>query len=251
MMIMFNAVREKIRRKELYIISAIGLLILLGFATGAATITMNGVPITDYENLAPIMLTVINFICGALAIVLSLRTIPNEYERKTSHLIWIRGISQARYHGELALANAIMSLISEGILYLGLMIFIFAKGKGSEVWRLMPTFMIMAVSILMVSLFTSLLSTVLPGMAAGAIAVACYLVGVLHGVLDTVRGMVSGLVSVSLKGILWVIPDLNEIQSQAGLVLRGDVVDAHSIWKGLLVIYLLTVCLYFCRKKEA
>lgn len=251
MVIMLNAIREKIRRKELYIISAIGLLILLGFGTGAGTITMDGVPITDYENLAPIMLTIIHCICGTWAIVLSLRTIPNEYERKTSHLIWIRGVSQARYHGELALANAVMSLISEGILYLGLMIFTFAKGKGSEVWRLMPAFLIMAVSILIVSMFTSLLSAVLPGMAAGAIVVACYLAGVLHSVLDTVRGMVSGLASVLLKGILWLIPDLNEIQSQAGQFLRGDAVDIHIIWKGLLTIYLLSICLYFCRKKEA
>lgn len=251
MMITINAWKEKIRRKELYVVTAIGLLILLGFGTGVGSITIGGIPITDYENLAPIMVTVVNVICGALAIVLSLRTIPNEYERKTSHLIWTRGISQPRYHGELALANCMISLCAQAILYLGLFVFTLMKGKGAESWRLIPAFLIMAVSILIVSLFTSLLSTILPGPAAGAIVSACYLAGILHGILDVVRSMVSGFVSVMLKYLLRLIPDLNAIQSQAGNCLSGHPVKVQIILKGLLVIYILTVCFWIIRKKEA
>lgn len=251
MIIAINAVKEKIRRKELYVVTAIGLLILLGFSTGVGTISIGGVEITDYENLVPVLITVVNVICGALAIVLSLRTIPNEYERKTSHLIWIRGISQFRYHGELTLANAIISLFSEGILYLGVLIFMFMKGKGNEGWKLLPAFFIVAVSILLVSVFTSLLSVRLPSMAAGVIATICYLVGILHRILEVLEGMLSGFVSVLLKGVLWLIPDLHGIQSQASHFLTGETVDIHVILKGLLVIYLLTVCLYFLKKKEA
>lgn len=251
MTITMNALREKIRRKELYIVTIIGLIVLIAFGTGTGTITMNGKPITDYENLAPILITIINVICGALAIVLSIHTIPNEYERKTSHLIWIRGISQPRFHGELALANGISSLISEAILYLGLFAFMIIKGKGNEAWKLIPAFLIVAISILMVSLFTSMLSIVLPGMLTGAIAAICYLAGILHGFLDTFRGMVSGIGSILLKGVLFVIPDLDEIQSQAGNVMKGNSLDMHVIWKGLLILYVISLLVFICKRKEA
>lgn len=250
MTIMANAMKEKIRRKELYIVTAIGLLLLLIFGTGAGTITINGEPITDYENIAPILVTVINVICGALAIVLSLHTIPNEYARRTSHLVWIRGVSQVRYHGELALASAVSSLLSEVVLYLGLLLFMIMKGKGNEVWRAVPAFLIVSVSILMISLFTSVLSIILPEMLAGTIAAACYLVGILHGVLDMFRNMTEGIGSMLLKGILLLIPDLNEIQAQAGKLLRGSRVEAHAIWKGLLGIYLISLLFLVIRKRE-
>lgn len=205
--------KQKNQGRELYIVTAIGLLILLLFGTGVGTITINGEPVTDYENMAPILITVINVICGALAIVLSLHTIPNEYARRTSHLVWIREVSQPKYHGELALASAVGSLLSEAILYLGLLLFMIMKGRGSEVWRWIPAFLIVSVSILLISLFTSVLSVILPDMLAGTIAAACYLVGILHGLLDTFRDMAEGIGSILLKGLLLVIPDLNEIRA--------------------------------------
>lgn len=112
MIITLTAVKEKIRRKELYIVSAIGIFIILLFGTGSdsSSLSINGVAITDYKMLAPILLIVVNAISCVLTAVMSLSTIPNEYERNTSHLIWIRKIPQYRYHIELALSNMITGL---------------------------------------------------------------------------------------------------------------------------------------------
>ncbi len=214
-----NALREKIRRKELYILAAVGLLVILVFCSGAGTITVNGEPITDYGNMISIMISVVNFISGALAIVLSLRTIPNEYERKTSHLIWIRGISQTRYHGELALANVAASLFATAVMYGGLLVFTIVKQETGRIFALLPAFLVLSISISIVSMLTSILSIRLPGMAAGLAATICYLVGVFHNALDVYRSMVTGLISFVLKTLLIVLPDLNNIQSQAGAVL--------------------------------
>ena len=122
MTIAFTALKEKIRRKELYIVSAIGAFILLVFGTGSSSITINGEAVTDYKILAPILLIVVNAISCVLAVIMSLGTIPNEYERNTSHLVWIRKIPQYRYHGELALANIFTGLISEAILFVPMFI---------------------------------------------------------------------------------------------------------------------------------
>ena len=60
MTIMVTALKEKIRRKDLYIVSAIGVLVLLLFGTGSGTLSIDGVAVTDYKVLGPIMLTVVN-----------------------------------------------------------------------------------------------------------------------------------------------------------------------------------------------
>ena len=109
MTIAFTALKEKIRRKELYIVS------------------VNGEAVTDYKILAPILLIVVNTISCILAVIMSLGTIPNEYERNTSHLVWIRKIPQYRYHGELALANIFTGLISEAILFVPMFIFMISN----------------------------------------------------------------------------------------------------------------------------
>lgn len=124
-----NALRERIRRKELYIVVAVGILILLLCSSGTATITMNGEPITSFDNMIVVMHTMVAAVGCLLEVVLGIRTIPNEYERKDSHLVWVRGISQPVYHGGLALANILSAMLATGILYLALAVYIVANGR--------------------------------------------------------------------------------------------------------------------------
>ena len=98
--IMKNALRERIRRKDIYVVMVIGLFIVLLCMSGTVTLSIDGVPVTEIRMLLPFVLNVASVIGGAMAVALSLRTIPNEYERKTSHLVWMRGISQWNYHGQ-------------------------------------------------------------------------------------------------------------------------------------------------------
>lgn len=132
MTIMVTALKEKIRRKDLYIVSAIGVLVLLLFGTGSGTLSIDGVAVTDYKVLGPIMLTVVNAVNCMLTVVTSLGTIPNEYERGTSHLVWIRKVPQWRYHGELALANVLAGLVSEAILFAAMFVFMLAYQEGGS-----------------------------------------------------------------------------------------------------------------------
>lgn len=109
--IMKNALRERIRRKDIYVVIMIGILIVMMCMSGAATLSINGVSVTEFQMVMPLVMNVISVLGGGIAIALSLRTIPNEYERKTSHLVWIRGVSQWKYHGQLALANIVSSVV--------------------------------------------------------------------------------------------------------------------------------------------
>ena len=144
--IMKNALRERIRRKDIYVVMVIGLFIVLLCMSGTVTLSIDGVPVTEIRMLLPFVLNVASVIGGAMAVALSLRTIPNEYERKTSHLVWMRGISQWNYHGQLALANVISSVAALLVLYAGVVIFALAKGEAEVVLRSVPGFLIFASS---------------------------------------------------------------------------------------------------------
>ncbi len=249
--VMKNALRERIRRKDIYVVMVIGLLIVLLCMSGTVTLSIDGIPITETRLLLPFVLNAAFVIGGGMAVALSLSTIPKEYERKTSHLVWIRGISQWNYHGQLALANAVSSLAAVFVLYAGVMIYAGVKGETGVLLRSVPGFLIYGCGTAGISFFTSGLSLVLPGMAAGALATGVMLAGVLKPVLRTLSGMVSGASRGILKGILVLTPDLYETEAQAGEFLLGNPVDVHSILGGLLFLYLGVMMVFLFRRKEA
>lgn len=251
MVIMKNALRERIRRKDIYVVIVIGLLVILMCMSGAVTLTVDGVPVTEFTRMMPFVLHVVSVIGGAMAVALSLRTIPAEYERKTSHLVWIRGISQWNYHGQLALANMAASVGALFILYAGVMVFAGMKGEMGVLFRGLPGFLMYAVGTAGVSLFTSALSLKLSGMAAGTVSAGLMLVGTMSPVAETLSGIVSGIPRAVLKLLLLLTPDLYGMEAQAGRFLLGEAVDVHSLAGGFLFLYVGGMLLFLLRKKEA
>ena len=251
MTIALTALKEKIRRKELYIVSAIGVLFLLTFGTGSGSISINGEAVTDYKMLAPVLLIVVNAISCILAVIMSLGTIPNEYERNTSHLVWIRKIPQYRYHGELALANIFSGLISEAILFCAMLIFMITNGKADELINLILAYLIVGINVTIVSVMTSALSVIIPRFAACTIAVAIALMGIFHSLLSMLKDIIGGFGGVMVKYALKIIPNLHGIQSVAANALCGKDVDIHVILTGLLAVYVFIALILMLKRKEA
>lgn len=246
-----NALRERIRRKELYIVVAVGILILLLCSSGTATIMMNGEPITSFDNMIVVMHTMVAAVGCLLAVVLGIRTIPNEYERKDSHLVWVRGISQPVYHGGLALANILSAMLATGILYFALAVYIVANGRTDYLVRMLPAFLIVCIAVATASLFTSVLSIVFPVAVTGILGILFALGGILHGILDLYKNVAGGVAGTLLKGLLFVLPDMNGIQQQARRLMAQGSVDVHLILTGLLAIYVLSVGIMVFRRREA
>lgn len=249
--IMKNAFKERMRRKELYIVVAIGILVLLLCSSGSATISIEGEPITSFDNMFMVLHTMMNAVGCMLAVVLSIRTIPNEYERRNSHLIWVRGISQPIYHAGLSLANVFGAMMAMGILYLGLVGYVAVNGRMDYLVRMIPAFLIVCVNVALASLLTSVLSIKLPAMAVGAIGTVFTLIGILHGLLNFYKNIAGGLAGTVLKGVLAILPDMNGIQTQAQNLIAHKDVDAHLILAGLLILYVVSLGLFVFKKKEA
>lgn len=75
--IMRNALRERIRRKDIYVVIVLGLLIALMCMSGTVTLSIDGVAVTEVRMLLPLVLNVVSVVGGGMAVALSLRTIPN------------------------------------------------------------------------------------------------------------------------------------------------------------------------------
>jgi hypothetical protein len=251
MVITRYALKEKLRRKDFYAVIGISVFIMVVFSTGSGTLSLDGVAITDFINLLPFLMVFVNTIGGALAIALSLSTIPNEYERKTSHLVWIRGIKQISYHGQLAFSNILSGVLAVGILYIGVGVLAVVKGELSIIPRMLLAFFILCINIIFISLFTSVVSIILPTLLAGVISVTFLSVGVLHSLIELAPNMMEGLVSRVIKLVLIFVPNLNLIQLQASNVILHKEIDVHGILGGLLAIYIVTFLLFLCRRKEA
>lgn len=248
MTITLTAFKEKLLRRGLYIICVIAILILVIFSTGAGTITVNGEPVTGHKTLAPILLSVVNAFACAFAVITSLGTIPAEYERKTSHLVWIRNVPQYRYHGGLTLANILSGICCEGILFVAMAVF--TALNGGEVWRLIPAFAAVGVNVVTLSVITSALSLALPKLAAGAVSAVYAAAGVFRGLLLTLKDVFGGAGGEIVKYALKLVPDLDGVQSQAGNVLTDKPVDLHPLFAVLLAAYAFALLILFYKKKE-
>ncbi len=246
-----NAWKERMRRKELYIVVAIGILLLLLCGSDSGTLMINGEPITSFDNMFTVLHVLMNAVGSFLAVILSIRTIPNEYERKNSHLIWVRGISQETYHVGLALANVLSSMFAMGILYLALAGYVVANGRMDVLIRMIPAFLIVCLNVALGSLFVSVLSIKLLPMATGALGIIFVMVGILHGVLDIYKSIAGGVSGAFLKGLLYILPDMHGIQKQAQNLMTQQQVDIHLILIGMLMLYIISIGLFVFKRKEA
>lgn len=246
-----NAWKERMRRKELYIVVAIGILILLFCSSGSATISIEGKPITSFDNMFMVIHTMMNAVGCILAVILSIRTIPNEYERRNSHLIWVRGISQQKYHAGLAMANVLSAVFAMAILYLALAGYVVANGRMDYLVRMLLAFLVVSLNVALASLFVSVLTIQLPTMVAGAIGFLFAVMGILHGVLDIYKNMAGGLAGTVLTGFLHILPDMQELQMQAQHVMAQETVDMHVILVGMLTLYVISLGLFVFKRKEA
>ncbi|MCR5105543.1 MAG: hypothetical protein K6B68_14000 [Eubacterium sp.] len=181
------------------------LLILIYVVFSSRSLTIGGKNIKDYYVLIPILINVVNFLSGAISLALSVTTIPNEYERRTSHLIWSRGISQNRYYICLALGNVIVSWISGIILYLTLGVFAIVNGYSNMLGNVLVATLFMFIYTAIICMLTSALSVKLPAVITGVIMILIFLGGALRSILILMSAVITGFAGTVIKRIIYYI----------------------------------------------
>lgn len=251
MEIALNVIREKIRKKMLYITTILGIIVVAIFSSGTGTLSVGGKSLSDYYVLVPVLINVLNFLNGAIALAISCSTIPQEYERRTSHLIWSRGVSQSRYHMSLTAGNVVSSWISGIILYVTLAVFAVINGYSDMLGRIAAAALFMMLYTACVCILTSALSIKLPTLFTGTIMVIILVGGALRSVLNLTAAALTGFGGAVVKRAITLIPNLAGISTQAGNLVQSKPVNAHVIIMGLIVIWLAGLLVLILRREEA
>jgi len=242
---------EKLRRKDIYIVSGLIVLICLWMASGGLSFNVNGESTAAYENAAGSIFAVMAITAVGLAIYFSVSTIPNEYNRSTSHLVWVRGISQLRYHASLALGNLLSGIIVLAIISLGLIVNMVIQGGISDLVRLPIALLIAGLPMMVLSVCASALSIVLPTMLAGICTLFIGLRGFLNPVITLIGNSIGGTKGKIAVAICEALPNFYQMVSQGTRFLLHQSVDTHVIFGGLLLLYIAAQLFWIAKKKEA
>lgn len=250
LVIMMNSIREKMRSKTIYIVGGIGFGIIL-FLVLNGSFSLHGRTVSSYLELVPVMVIMVGFMASMLAITLSLQTIPKEFENKTCHLIFVRGVRPYAYALGLTLSNAAIAITSLILLYGSIITFNLIRGSEFIIMRHLGALSMMSLNVVVLSVLVSLLSTRLPLALNGLLGVAIYMLGSFHHMLSTYGNIVGGLVGWLIKGILYVIPNIYLVNKQIGAFIIGKPIDIRPILGQLFYIYVVVTLVLICfRKKE-
>ena len=251
MEISLNVIKEKIRKKMLYITTVLGVLVVMIFSSDMGSLTIGGRQIKDYHVLIPILIHVVNFLSGAIALAMSLTTVPNEYERRTSHLIWSRGISQSRYHMSLAIGNVAVSWISGLILYATMAVFAVVNGYSGMLGQIAAAALLMLLYTAIISMLASALSIIFPTIVSGVIMIILFAGGAFRNILILLAAVLTGAGGTIMKRVIRLFPDLAGLSRQGGNLAQGNPVDVHVITMGMIVVWIAGIGILFFRRKEA
>lgn len=254
MRIAANAVRENLRNKVLYLLALLGIAAVAALLLGGTVEQSAGggraVNLTDsLLGTVQIGLSIIGLFSAVVAVVLSMNTVPREFERKTIHLLLVRPVERWQVALELLLGNILTAWILYALVSLGLVLVLVARGANTHyLLSLVPGLLTLSLNVAFTACLTTLLSTRLPGAVAGFLGLGAYVAGALRGLLDL--GLQMKIIGTLERGAntafwealrsvaLWFLPPVNEIAAEAAKFLApGAVIDAKVYVSALIWLY--------------
>lgn len=242
---------EKLHEKSFYILTALGMAFLFVIASGAASLSINGEAVTGFRTMFPILHTLANALSCMFGALISSTTIPKEYERQSSHLIWSRRISQPVYHGGLTLANFAVAALHALALTLVLVVYVLKNGEGAHVAMMLPIFLFLLLNVAAVVVFTSALSILVPSTVALVFGFLLSLFGMGHTMLEIYARTIGGVSSTLIRGLLTIVPNFYGVAAQARKMMVGEATSPHVFIATFTFLYLATLLIYVFCKKEA
>ncbi len=244
-------INEKLHEKSFYMLTALGMAFLFVIASGTASLSVNGEAVTGFRMMFPILYTIANTLACMFAALISSTTIPKEYERQSSHLIWSRRVTQPVYHSGLTLANFAIAALHALALTLVLVAYVLRDGEGVSLPMMIPIFLFLLLNVAAVVVFTSAMSILMPGTVALVLGMLLSLFGMGHTMLEMVARTIGGLSSTLIRGLLTIVPNFYGVAAEARRIMAGETASPHVFIATLTFLYISTLFLYAFRKREA
>lgn len=234
--IIFNSMKEKIRNKSIFITAVLGIVIVT-FLIMNADIKFDGVQVKEFNKLLPIAIIMCSFFSGLISVMISVNTIPKEFERKFSDLVMVRGISEKSYVRALAISNIIVSVLCSFGMFTSIFIMAGLFGKAYLFHRLFLAMIILSINYAVLSGVISLLSIKVHQFLVSVLGIMLFFLGAFHGILKTGVNLMSGTAATIYKALLWFIPDLAGIHKISGAVVTKGNVDIMPILTQIVILY--------------
>lgn len=242
-------IKEKVRNKIIYVFGILGAILMILISTGDG-LSINGIKITAFEQRVPVAIAINSFVGSLTAIVISLQTIPNEIERKTTHLILSRHIDRGKYMFALTIGNISSSVMTMFALNLSLFAFIILLGRVDLMINALISVMIMNINVIVLSAIVSALSIRIPLFLNVILAIGIYFVGVFHNLLSTFTNAIESPSGYMLNLLLKIIPDFSAVQRQAAGALINNSIDFYPLVIQLIFAYMATTLTLYMFKQE-
>lgn len=242
-------IKEKLRSKINYVFGLLGALLMVLISTGNG-LSINGIKVTDFEQRVPVAIAMNSFVGCITAIVISLQTIPNEIERKTTHLILSRKVERGEYMFSLSMGNIVASVMSMFALNISLFIFIALLGRVELMVSVLWSTLIMSINVIVLSAIVSALSIRIPLFINAILTLGIYFLGVFHNLLSTLTSTVEGPSGLVFGILLNFIPNFSAVQKQATSALINLSVDFYPLVVQLIFAYVAVTLSLIMFKQE-
>lgn len=243
-----NVVKEKLRSKVIYILIIIGALFMLLITTGDG-LSIDGIRVLTFSQRVPVAIGLNTFIGMLISIIISQSTIPNEFERKTTHLILSRGIKREKFTLSLALGNIMTTVICVFAINISLIIFVLVLGKSEYLGNVLVAILITTLNVVTMSAIVSLLSIHISSYVNILVSLIIYFLGVSYQMITQFISGFNGFLSVILNLIIKLIPNFQAVEHQANHVMLQETIEIRYIlW--MFVFFIISFFLTLIKNKK-
>jgi len=236
-----NVVREALRSRALHVLTGVGVLLMfLMLVTGGGSVRdpAGNDLLADASGAMRVGFAMAGFIGAVVTVVLSMNTVPREFERGTAELLLVRPAPRWQIGAGFVLGNVLSGWLF--LLVLAVPLFPALTVRGG--WDLVPALPLALAGLLLniaaVAALTTLLSLWLPGPAAGFLGLLAYGLGAFGPELSALVSLSDAWWPPLARAALTALPPTGAVTASVLQVfVPGGAVDPRPLLGGLLYLW--------------
>lgn len=236
-----NVVREGLRNRVLYLLAGLGLLLMSAMLVGSGgrvTDAAGNNLLADAKGAMRVGFAMAGLLSVLVTVVLSMSTVPREFERGTVQLLLVRPRARWEIGASFLLGNILSACLFLLVLVLPLFPALLVRGGAALVPRLLLAALGLLLNVALVASLTTLLSTFMPGPAAAFMGLLLYGLGAFSPELAALVGLVDAWWAPLARVGLAAIPPTGAVTAEMlKLFSPGAVLDARVLLGGLLYLW--------------
>jgi ABC-type transport system involved in multi-copper enzyme maturation permease subunit len=241
MMLAANVIRENLRNRVLYLLVGIGLLLMFAMLAGQGgkMSTQDGTNLLDtLDGVMRAGFALVGALGSLVTVVLTMNTIPREYERQTIHLVLVRPVARWEVAGAFLLGNIVTAWLFLAAMATPLFAALAVRGATHLMPELLVALPALALNTAMIAGLTTLFSSRMPGAAAAFLGLLAYGLGAFSGELGALALASKSAGAPLARVLLWAVPPTGPVSGEAlKLFIPGMGLDGRVFVTGLIYLW--------------